>query len=167
MLLRGLRVDFLGFFGRRINEFIMYRYLREAWTRPALALNNTEFMICSQLYIYALLMGSPSSVYYEHTLAMNPYPTLWMYRYIFHCKRDNSGVFQWLADVWISSSLIGYLQLCNNLNIKNLNFLFITDEEEKISFINFVLKNLIESLSYLIIYNWKLTRNCDEFQEST
>lgn len=56
------------FFGRRINEFIMYRYLREAWTRPALALNDTEFMICSQLYIYALLMGSPSSVYYEHTI---------------------------------------------------------------------------------------------------
>lgn len=82
---------------------------------------------------------------------------------IFHCKRDNSGDFQWLAVVWISSSLICYLQLCNNLNIKNFNFLFITDEEEKISLINFVLKNLIESLSYLIIYNRKLTRNCDEF----
>lgn len=83
---------------------------------------------------------------------MNPYPTLWMY--IFHCKRDNSGDFQWLAVVWISSSLI-----CNNLNIKNFNFLFITDEEEKISFINFVLKNLIESLSYLIIYILKLKIN--------
>lgn len=78
---------------------------------------------------------------------------------IFHCKRDNSGDFQWLAVVWISSSLICYLQLCNNLNIKNFNFLFITDEEEKISFINFVLKNLIESLSYLIIYILKLKIN--------
>lgn len=71
---------------------------------------------------------------------------------IFHCKRDNSGDFQWLAVVWISSSLICYLQLCNNLNIKNFNFLFITDDEEKISLINFVLKNLIESLSYLIMH---------------
>lgn len=72
---------------------------------------------------------------------------------IFHCKRDNSGDFQWLAVVWISSSLICYLQLCNNLNIKNFNFLFITDEEEKISLINFVLKNLIERV-YL---NWSYT----------
>lgn len=49
------------------------------------------------------------------------------------------------------------------MNIKNFNFFFIIDEEEKISLINFVFKNLIESLFYLIIYNRKLIRNCDEF----
>lgn len=45
------------------------------------------------------------------------------------------------------------------MNIKNFNFFFIIDEEEKISFINFVFKNLIESLFYLIIYILKLKIN--------
>lgn len=36
------------------------------------------------------------------------------------------------------------------MNIKNFNFFFIIDEEEKISLINFVFKNLIER----VYFNW-------------